>query len=77
MSSLHRCAFFAPCPLDRTDGVHGATAHAGPGTRRCKFIMCCARCGKKKGLQGVGSESEHSRAMRYVKWPSLLVPQTL
>ena len=39
--------------------------------------MCCARCGKKKGLQGVGSESEHSRAMRYVKWPSLLVPQTL
>ena len=39
--------------------------------------MCCARCGKKKGLQGVGSESEHSRAMRCVKWPSLLVPQTL
>ena len=45
------------------------------GTGRCKFSpMCCARCGKKKGLQGVGSESEHSSAMRYVKWPSLLVP---
>ena len=29
--------------------------------------MCCARCGKKKGLQGVGSESEHSRAYALCK----------
>jgi len=47
-------AFFAPCPLNRPDGVHGGTAHAGPGTRRCKFTHVLRALWQKEGVAGGG-----------------------
>ena len=50
LRSLH----LGPCPLNRPDGVHGGTAHAGPGTRRCKFTHVLRALWQKEGVAGGG-----------------------
>ena len=54
MSSLHRCAFFAPCPLDRTDGVHGATAQRGTGNEKVQVHHVLRALWQKEGVAGGG-----------------------
>ena len=55
VSSLHRCAFFAPCPLDRTDGVHGATAQPrGTGNEKVQVHHVLRALWQKEGVAGGG-----------------------